>query len=70
MLDLLKNCYMSTLGKLKHEIRETAIYFAAAMAFRYVEELLHFWRRAGSFPEANRRLFDELIWPHFWGVNP
>ena len=47
---------------------KTAIYFTAALAFRYAEHLIHFWRKAGNFVEANRRLNDEAVWPHFWGV--
>jgi len=47
---------------------KTGIYFCASFAFRYVEHLIHFWRHAGSFAEANRRLFDEIVWPHFWGL--
>jgi hypothetical protein len=47
---------------------KTAIYFAASLAVRYVEHLIDSWRHAASFAEANRRLFDEVVWPHFWGV--
>lgn len=47
---------------------KTAIYFAASLCVRYLEHLIHFWRSCGSFPEANRRLVDEIVWPHFWGV--
>jgi len=35
---------------------------------RYVEHLIHFWRQTGNFGEANPRLFDEIVWPHFWGI--
>lgn len=47
---------------------KTAIYFTALFALRYVEHLIHFWRKAGSVAEANRRLIEEVIWPHFWGL--
>lgn len=47
---------------------KTLIYFTAAISFRYLEHLIHFWRRSAGFAEANRRLFDEIIWPHFWAV--
>lgn len=47
---------------------KTAIYFGAALVVRYVEHLVRFWRRTGDFAEANRRLFDEIVWTHFAGV--
>jgi hypothetical protein len=47
---------------------KTAIYFIASLVVRYIEHLIHFWRQTGTFAEANRRLFDEIVWPHFWGV--
>ncbi|MES2438080.1 MAG: hypothetical protein V4584_03390 [Verrucomicrobiota bacterium] len=49
-------------------IWKTLIYFSAALAFRYLEHLIHFRRRSTDFAEANRRLFEEIIWPHFWAV--
>lgn len=47
---------------------KTAIYFSASLVVRYAEQLIHFWRRTGSFGEANRQLFAEIVWPHFWCV--
>lgn len=47
---------------------KAAVYFFASLAVRYIEHLIHFWRKAGSVMEANRRLFDEIVWPHFWLV--
>jgi hypothetical protein len=49
-------------------IWKTCIYFAASLVVRYVEHLIDAWRDAASFAEANRRLLDEIVWPHFWGV--
>lgn len=49
-------------------IWKTAVYFVASLAVRYVEHLIDSWRHAANFAEANRRLFDEIVWPHFWGV--
>ena len=43
---------------------KTAIYFAASVVVRYAEHLIRFWRRGGSFVDANRKLLDEVIWPH------
>jgi len=49
-------------------IWKTAIYFVASLAVRYVEHLIDSWRHTANFAEANKRLFDEVVWPHFWGV--
>src|SRR5687767_2958782 len=46
---------------------KTAIYFAASLLVRYAEHIIHFWRQTRGFASANRRLFDEIVWPHFWG---
>lgn len=43
---------------------KTAIYFVASIAVRYAEHLIRFWCQAGTFAEANRRLIDEVVWPH------
>jgi RsiW-degrading membrane proteinase PrsW (M82 family) len=47
---------------------KTVIYFAASFAVRYVERLIDSWRDSANFAEANRHLLDEVVWPHFWGV--
>ena len=47
---------------------KTSIYFLASVAIRYVERLIDSWRQAASFAEANQRLLDQVVWPHFWGV--
>lgn len=47
---------------------KTAIYFVASLAMRYAEHLVRFWRRTGDVTEANRKLIEEVVWPHFWGV--
>lgn len=47
---------------------KTVIYFVASIAVRYAEHLIHFWRQTGDLAMANRRLFEEIVWPHFWGV--
>ena len=47
---------------------KTAIYFAALVAFRYAEHLIHFWRQTRDVAGANRRMIDEVVWPHFWCV--
>jgi hypothetical protein len=47
---------------------KTAIYFITSLVVRYAEHLIHFWRQTGNFAEANRRMLEEIVWPHFWGV--
>jgi hypothetical protein len=47
---------------------KTAIYFVASLAVRYVEHLIHFWRETRDVAAAHRRLIEEIVWPHFWGV--
>jgi hypothetical protein len=49
-------------------IWKTLIYFTAALGARYLEHLIHFWRKSANFAEANRRLWEEIVWPHFWAV--
>lgn len=47
---------------------KSAIYLVASIAVRYVEHLVHYWRESPDLGEANRRLFSEVSWPHFWAV--
>jgi len=47
---------------------KTTIYFVASVFIRYVEHLIDSWHEAGGFSEANRRLLDNMVWPHFWCV--
>ena len=47
---------------------KTAIYFAALLAFRYTEHFIHFWRQTKDVATANRRMIEEVIWPHFWAL--
>lgn len=47
---------------------KTAIYLVAVLFVRYVEHLLPFVREHGDLVVANRRLLDEVVWPHFWAV--
>lgn len=47
---------------------KTMIYFVAALAVRYLEHVLPLLREEGSLAAANRRILEEIIWPHFWLV--
>ena len=47
---------------------KTTLYLMAAILVRYIEHLVPFVLEHGSITEATRRLFAEVIWPHFWLV--
>jgi len=47
---------------------KTLIYWLMATLIHYVERLIDFWRRAGSFVAGNRKLLAEIVWPHFWAI--
>jgi hypothetical protein len=47
---------------------KTVIYVAAALVVHYLEHLIPVWWRVGNFASANRQLWDEIVWPHFWAI--
>ena len=47
---------------------KTAIYMIAAFLVRFIEHLIDFVREHGNLAVAIRRMFDEVVWPHFWAV--
>ncbi len=47
---------------------KTVIYALVAVIIRYLEELIHFWRQTDSLAAANGKLLDEIVWPHFLGI--
>lgn len=47
---------------------KTAIYTVIATLIHYLENLAHFWKLAGSFSAANKRLRAEIVWPHFLAI--
>jgi hypothetical protein len=47
---------------------KTLIYWLMATLIHYVERLIDFWRKAGSFVAGNRKLLAEIVWPHFWAI--
>jgi hypothetical protein len=47
---------------------KTLIYWLMATLIHYIERLIDFWRRAGSFVAGNRKMLAEIVWPHFWAI--
>jgi hypothetical protein len=47
---------------------KTIIYGIAATFVHYLEELIPVWWRMGDFVAANHRLWQEMVWPHFWVI--
>lgn len=47
---------------------KTAIYVLAALVVHYLEHLIPVWWRDGSLLTANRRMIEEVVWPHFWVI--
>jgi hypothetical protein len=47
---------------------KTVIYLLISAVIHYLERLIDFWRQAGSFVVGNKKLFAEIIWPHFWAI--
>jgi hypothetical protein len=47
---------------------KTLIYILAALLVRYIEAFIHFYRANGTLLGANRRMLDEVVWPHFWAI--
>ena len=47
---------------------KTVIYVLVAMLIHYLEHLVDFSRQAGGLVAGNRKLFAEIVWPHFWAI--
>jgi hypothetical protein len=47
---------------------KTALYTLVALLVHYLEELVDFWRQAGSFVAGNQKLLAEIVWPHFLAI--
>jgi hypothetical protein len=47
---------------------KTMIYVVAAILVHYLEHLIPVWWRIGDLAAANRTLYEEMIWPHFWAL--
>jgi hypothetical protein len=47
---------------------KTVIYVLVSMLIHYLERLVDFWRQTGGLVAGNRKLFAEIVWPHFWAI--
>ncbi len=47
---------------------KTLIYMVVAAVLHYVENLIDFWRKAGSFAAGNRELLANIVWAHFLAI--
>jgi len=47
---------------------KTLIYFVAALVVRYLEHLVPLWWHTHDLLAANRKLFEEIVWPQFWAI--
>lgn len=47
---------------------KTPIYLLVATVIHYLERLIDFSRHAGGLAGGNKKLFAEMVWPHFWAV--
>src|SRR5262245_17200484 len=47
---------------------KTTIYVLASLFVHYLEHLVPLWWRSGEFADANRDLWHEIVWPHFWAI--
>jgi hypothetical protein len=47
---------------------KTGIYVVAALLVHYLEHFVPLWWHTGSIVAANRRLMQELVWPHFLAI--
>jgi len=45
---------------------KSLLYFLAALVVCYLDQLVHFLRKHEGLMEANRHLWAEVVWPHFW----
>jgi hypothetical protein len=47
---------------------KSAIYFLVSLLLHYLERLVDYWKKAGSFIAGNEKLLAEIIWPHFVAI--
>jgi hypothetical protein len=47
---------------------KTVIYLLLSMVIHYLERLVDFWRQAGGLLAGNKKMLEEMVWPHFWAI--
>jgi len=47
---------------------KTVIYWLMSTLIHYVERSIDFSRQAGGIVAGNRKLLEEIVWPHYWAV--
>ena len=47
---------------------KTLIYLLVSVVIHYLEHLVDFWRQAGDLVAGNKKLWAEIVWPHFWAI--
>jgi len=47
---------------------KTLIYLLVSALVHYLEHLVAFSRQAGGLVAGNRKLWAEIVWPHFWAI--
>jgi hypothetical protein len=47
---------------------KTMIYLLISTLIHYLERLFEFSRQAGGVVAGNKRLLEEIVWPHFWAI--
>lgn len=45
---------------------KAGVYMLATLLVRYLEHTLPIYLETKNLAEANHRLYEEIIWPHFW----
>jgi len=47
---------------------KSLIYLLVSVVVHYLEHLVEFSRQAGGLVAGNRKLWAEIVWPHFWAI--
>lgn len=50
-------------------IAKTFMYSLVALLFQFIEELIPHVRGSASFAAGLNELFEEILWPRFWGTH-
>ena len=47
---------------------KTLIYLLVSALIHYLDNLVDFWRQTGGLVAGNKKLLEEIVWPHFWAI--